>query len=142
MVGYQNLSRGLYWRPQEGPGWVESGLPQIRFLQKLHLSVANEQSAAMPAFRRSHRPLLFTRCHMSTTQLPVLTATQFEPLLTSREAAPFMRIHYKTLESMARAGAVPATKQGKCWVFRLSRLSQWIDQQLDSTDGRANGRRD
>lgn len=69
---------------------------------------------------------------MSTLQIPVNTGKLFEPLLTSREAAPFLRLHYKTLESTARAGVVPATKHGKSWVFRLSRLSDWIDQEFDS----------
>ena len=74
---------------------------------------------------------------MSTLQLPINTESLFEPLLTSREAAPFLRLHYKTLESMARAGAVPATKKGKSWLFRLSRLSEWIDQELQSKAVRA-----
>lgn len=69
---------------------------------------------------------------MSTLQLQTSTESLFEPLLTSREAAPFLRLHYKTLEMMARAGEVPATKKGKSWVFRLSRLSEWIDQELES----------
>ena len=69
---------------------------------------------------------------MSTPQIPVDTGTLFEPLLTSREAAPFLCLHYKTLQSMARAGVVPATKQGKSWVFRLSSLSDWINQELYS----------
>jgi excisionase family DNA binding protein len=69
---------------------------------------------------------------MSTLQVPINSESLFEPLLTSREAAPFLRLHYKTLESMARTGAVPATKKGKCWVFRLSKLSKWIDQELES----------
>lgn len=68
---------------------------------------------------------------MSTLQVPINTESLFEPLLTSREAAPFLRLHYKTLESMARAGAIPAMKRGKSWVFRLSRLSEWIDRELE-----------
>jgi excisionase family DNA binding protein len=69
---------------------------------------------------------------MSLLQSPINTGTLFEPLLTIREAAPFLRLHYKTLESMARAGVVPATKHGKSWVFRLSRLSDWINREIDS----------
>jgi len=74
---------------------------------------------------------------MSTLQVPINPESLFEPLLTSREAAPFLRLHYKTLESMARAGEVPATKKGKSWLFRLSRLSEWIDQELQSKAVRA-----
>ena len=56
----------------------------------------------------------------------------FEPLLDSREAAPYLRIHYKTLEAKARLGLVPAMKEGKCWLFRLSLLSEDVDRRLKS----------
>lgn len=56
----------------------------------------------------------------------------FERLLDSREAAPYVRLHYKTLEAKARLGLVPAMKEGKSWLFRLSLLDQYIDQQLKS----------
>lgn len=55
----------------------------------------------------------------------------FEPLLTSRQAAPLVCLHYKTLERMARSGLVPATKQGKCWLFRASKLDTWVNEALD-----------
>ena len=74
---------------------------------------------------------------MSTLQIPINTESLFEPPLTSREAAPFLRVHFKTPERMARAGAVPAIKKGKSWMFRLSRLSAWIDQELESKAVRA-----
>ena len=56
----------------------------------------------------------------------------FEPLLDSREAAPYLRIHYKTLEAKARLGLVPAMKEGKCWLFRRSLLDKYIDHKLKS----------
>ena len=56
----------------------------------------------------------------------------FEPLLDSREAAPYLRIHYKTLEAKARLGLVPAMKEGKCWLFRRSLLNEYIDHKLKS----------
>lgn len=56
----------------------------------------------------------------------------FEPLLDSREAAPYVRLHYKTLEAKARLGLVPAMKEGKSWLFRLSLLDEYIDRQLKS----------
>ena len=56
----------------------------------------------------------------------------FEPLLDSREAAPYLRIHYKTLEAKARLGLVPAMKEGKCWLFRLSLLDKDVDLKLKS----------
>lgn len=74
---------------------------------------------------------------MSTLQIPVEVNKLFEPLLTSREAAPFLRLHYKTLERLARTGVVPATKHGKSWLFRLSRLSDWINGKLESREPQA-----
>jgi excisionase family DNA binding protein len=56
----------------------------------------------------------------------------FERLLDSREAAPYVRLHYKTLEEKARLGLVPAMKEGKAWLFRLSLLDEYIDRQLRS----------
>jgi hypothetical protein len=38
----------------------------------------------------------------------------------------------KTLEAKARLGLVPAMKEGKSWLFRLSLLDQYIDRQLKS----------
>ena len=56
----------------------------------------------------------------------------FEPLLDSREAAPYLRMHYKTLEAKARLGLFPAMKEGKCWLFRLSLLNEVVDLKLKS----------
>jgi excisionase family DNA binding protein len=68
---------------------------------------------------------------MSTLDVPISVENIFEPLLTSRQAAPLIHLHYKTLEKMARTGQVPATKQGKCWLFRASKLNNWINAALD-----------
>jgi excisionase family DNA binding protein len=79
---------------------------------------------------------------MSTVDVPINNEMVFEPLLTSQQAALLVLLHYKTLERMARSGLVPATKQGKCWLFRASKLNSWIDKALDtntmnhSTNGR------
>lgn len=56
----------------------------------------------------------------------------FEPLLDSREAARYLRVHYKTLEAKARLGLVPAMKEGKSWLFRLSLLNEVVDFKLKS----------
>ena len=56
----------------------------------------------------------------------------FEPLLDSREAARYLRVHYKTLEAKARLGLVPAMKEGKCWLFRLSLLNEVVNHKLKS----------
>ncbi len=56
----------------------------------------------------------------------------FEPAVDSRTAAAAIKIHYKTLELLARKGQVPATKLGRSWQYRLSILSEWINGELRS----------
>lgn len=53
-----------------------------------------------------------------------------EPLLDSNQAAAIMRIHPKTLQKLARSGAIRALQIGKVWRFRASVLDEWIEQKL------------
>ena len=53
-----------------------------------------------------------------------------EPLLDSIQAAAIMRIHPKTLQKLARSGAIRALQIGKVWRFRASVLDEWIEQKL------------
>ena len=46
--------------------------------------------------------------------------------LNLTEAADFLRLHPKTLQSKAKAGEIPAAKPGKCWVFIDSDLVDWL----------------
>jgi len=54
----------------------------------------------------------------------------FEQLLTLKEAATLLGMHWKTLETLARQSAVPAIKLGKRWRFRASALDQWLSARL------------
>jgi len=56
----------------------------------------------------------------------------FEPLLSSQQAAELLRIHEKTLQGLARAGAVPCIRMGKYWRFRASVLDTWVRERLIS----------
>jgi excisionase family DNA binding protein len=42
------------------------------------------------------------------------------------EAAHVLRVHPKTLQAMAKAGKVPASKPGKQWVFRIEALDAYL----------------
>lgn len=55
--------------------------------------------------------------------------TNFEPLLSTDEAASHLRMHPKTLQRMAREGQVPSIRIGKFWYFRLSALDVWVREQ-------------
>jgi excisionase family DNA binding protein len=54
----------------------------------------------------------------------------FEPLLSLREAADLLGVHWKTLEIFARRGQIPATKVGKRWRFRATVLDRWLADRL------------
>jgi len=56
----------------------------------------------------------------------------FEPLLMVPEVAAWLHMHPKTLQAMARAGTVPATRMGKHWMFRASSLDAWFRDKLES----------
>ncbi len=57
----------------------------------------------------------------------------FEPLLTSEQAAALLQIHAKTLQRMARDGQVPGIQIGRQWRFRTADMAQWVDTKLQST---------
>jgi excisionase family DNA binding protein len=56
----------------------------------------------------------------------------FEPLLDVNEAAKLLLMHPKTLQALARAGAVPCVRMGKYWRFRASSLDAWFRNRLES----------
>jgi excisionase family DNA binding protein len=56
----------------------------------------------------------------------------FEELLTLREAASLLGMHWKTLERRAQSGKVPAFRVFGRWRFRASVLNQWVDNKLVS----------
>jgi excisionase family DNA binding protein len=49
--------------------------------------------------------------------------------LTLQEAADFLKIHYVTLLTKAKAGDIPGAKIGKRWVFLEIDLIQYIRSQ-------------
>jgi excisionase family DNA binding protein len=59
----------------------------------------------------------------------ILTPTQFEPLLSDEQAAQLLGLHAKTVQRLARTGALPAVRIGRYWRFRASALDGWIDLQ-------------
>jgi excisionase family DNA binding protein len=56
----------------------------------------------------------------------------FEELLDLRETASLLGMHWKTLETMARARKIPALKVGKRWRFRVSSLNRWLEDEINS----------
>lgn len=63
-----------------------------------------------------------------TNQKKVMrTLPQFEPLLSDAEAGELLGLHPKTVQRMARRGAIPAIRIGRYWRFRASELDSWVD---------------
>ena len=56
----------------------------------------------------------------------------FEPLLTTDEAAALLKIHPKTVQRMARMGKIPGHRIGDLWRFRASELDQILNAELSS----------
>jgi excisionase family DNA binding protein len=56
-----------------------------------------------------------------------------EPVVDSEEAARFLNINTKTLQKMARNGAVPGYRIGKLWKFRISDLDAWLRSKVISS---------
>jgi len=54
----------------------------------------------------------------------------FEQLLDSDEAAALLKIHPKTLQKMARTGAISGVQIGKLWRFRASVLNDWLKHKM------------
>lgn len=52
---------------------------------------------------------------------------QPERLIDSDEAASMLGIHPKTLQRMARQGAINAIRVGRLWRFRASWIDEWIN---------------
>ncbi len=48
-------------------------------------------------------------------------------ILTVESAAALLHCSEDHLRELARAGKVPAAKPGKAWVFRATRLLEWLD---------------
>jgi excisionase family DNA binding protein len=65
----------------------------------------------------------------SVKDSPVQT---FEPLLNDNEASALLGIHPKTLQRLARSGAIPSYRVGRFWRYRASDLDVWVRSQAQS----------
>ena len=49
-------------------------------------------------------------------------------VMTLREAADYLRVHWRTLADWARDGRVPVSRLGRAYRFRKALLDQWLDE--------------
>jgi excisionase family DNA binding protein len=61
-----------------------------------------------------------------------------QDIMTSEEAAAYLRVGVDTLKRKARAGEVPAAKVGRRWRFRRAELDAWLGRGGDRYDLRVD----
>ena len=49
-------------------------------------------------------------------------------VMTLREAADYLRVHWRTLADWAREGRVPVSRLGRAYRFRRAVLDRWLDE--------------
>lgn len=59
-------------------------------------------------------------------------SSAFEPLIDAGRAGELLGIHAKTVQKMAREGAIPAHRIGRYWRFRESELDAYIRSGVNS----------
>lgn len=55
-------------------------------------------------------------------------------MLTTREAAHYLRVHAKALEEMASEGDIPAVQIDGQWRFPRAALDEWVATQIDNQE--------
>jgi excisionase family DNA binding protein len=50
-----------------------------------------------------------------------------QDIMTSEEAAQYLRVGIVTLKKKAREGTIPASKIGRAWRFQRKDLDRWLD---------------
>ena len=56
-------------------------------------------------------------------------------LMTTKEAAEYLRLNYMTVYKLAQRGKIPATKVGGNWRFKREILDAWIARQAITVEG-------
>ena len=56
-------------------------------------------------------------------------------LMTTKEAAEYLRLNYMTVYKLAQKGKIPATKVGGNWRFKKDILDAWIAKEATPVEG-------
>jgi len=98
----------------------------------LHETIPGKDRLTVRGIPEKSQSAAAADAELPRARLQVLSPGAFfpEPLLDSDEAAAIMKIHPKTLQKLARSGAIRALQIGKVWRFRASVLDEWIQEKL------------
>ena len=50
-----------------------------------------------------------------------------DQILTLEEVSKYLKLHKATVYKMAQAGKIPASKVGKVWRFKRTKIEAWLD---------------
>lgn len=56
-------------------------------------------------------------------------------LMTTKEAAEYLRLNYMTVYKLAQRGRIPASKIGGNWRFKKDLLDSWLTEQATMVEG-------
>ncbi len=65
-----------------------------------------------------------------TTRIYIGGEEQFGQVMTSVEAAEYLKMHVKTVCRLAKEGKIPARKVGSEWRFLRTVLDNWLAEAL------------
>lgn len=65
-----------------------------------------------------------------TTRIYIGGEDQFGQVMTSVEAAEYLKMHVKTVCRLAKEGKIPARKVGSEWRFLRTVLDSWLAEAL------------
>ena len=68
--------------------------------------------------------------HNDSSKIYIGGEDQFGQVMTSNEAADYLKMHVKTVCRLAKEGKIPAKKVGSEWRFLRSVLDSWLTEAL------------
>lgn len=58
-----------------------------------------------------------------------------DEILTLQDVADLLKVHRKTIYTMAQRGEIPCFKVRGQWRFRREDIDRWIQEQTNATEG-------
>lgn len=63
---------------------------------------------------------------------PLPAGTERTQIMTLREVAEYLGLHYLTIYRLIREGKIPAARLGGRWRFKRDVLDRWIENDMES----------
>ena len=56
-----------------------------------------------------------------------MNISELPDILTLEDMAALLRVHQKTVRTMALEGTIPAFRAGRLWRFKKTRVIEWLE---------------